>query len=82
MSLLPTAFLRFCCQNSSSSSSSSRSVFFDDVQFHRIEPNYFELNTTFFTGNTFAFIHVHIYVNIRITLGTCSSRHRSTSNKI
>ena len=57
-------------------------VFFNDVQLDWIESDYFKLGTAFLAGNAFAFIRVRINVDIRITLGTCSSRHFFTSNKI
>src|SRR4029450_11024822 len=56
-------------------------VFFDDIQLYWIESHHLELDTAFLTGNAFAFISVRIHMDIRITLGTCSSRHFFTSNK-
>jgi hypothetical protein len=56
--------------------------FFHDVQFHRVESGYFELDSTLFTGNTFAFVGVRIHMDVSFTLGTCSSRHFFTSKRI
>ncbi|MDQ1729086.1 MAG: hypothetical protein QOD33_1211 [Pyrinomonadaceae bacterium] len=56
-------------------------VFLHDVQLYRIKSNYFKLGTTLLTGNTLAFIRIGINMNIRVTLGTGSSRHFFTSNK-
>jgi hypothetical protein len=57
-------------------------VFFDNVQFYRIESDNFKLDTAFLTGNTFAFIYVGVHVDIGIALGTCSSRHFFTSSGV
>src|SRR6185503_9792329 len=55
--------------------------FFDDVQLYWIQPDYFQVRTTFFTRDEFAFVCVRIYMDIRITFGTCSNRHFVTSAK-
>jgi len=47
-------------------------VVFNDVQLNG-QSDYLKLNTTFLTGNAFAFICVRIYMDISLTLGTCSS---------
>src|SRR3954454_6957654 len=50
-------------------------LFFDNIQFNRIESNYFKLSSTFFTINYFALVRVQINVNISITLRASSGRH-------
>jgi hypothetical protein len=57
-------------------------LFFYEVQLHRIEADHLKLNTAFLTGNALAFVGIRVHVDISITLGTCSSRHFITSNKI
>jgi hypothetical protein len=56
--------------------------FFNDIQFDRVETYYFELDPTFLTGNTFAFIRICIHMDVSFTLRTCSSRHFFTSKPI
>jgi len=50
-------------------------LFFDNIQFDRIESNYFKLGSTFFAANYFALVRVQINVNISITLRASSGRH-------
>ncbi len=50
-------------------------LFFDNIQFDRIESNYFKLGSTLFTTNYFALVRVQINVNISITLRASSGRH-------
>ena len=50
-------------------------LFFDNIEFDRIESNYFKLSSTLFTSHNFALVRVQINVNISITLRASSGRH-------
>jgi hypothetical protein len=55
--------------------------FLNDVQFYWIESYYFQLHSAFLAGNTFTLISIRIHMDVGFTLGTCSSRHFSTSRE-
>ena len=49
-------------------------IFFHDIQLYRIESDHLELDTAFLTETLSPLSSVRIHMDIRITLGTCSSR--------
>ena len=50
-------------------------LLFHNVQLDRIEPNHFQVSSTFFTRHYFALVRVQINVDISITFRASSGRH-------
>ena len=50
-------------------------LFFNNIQFDRIESDHLQIGSTFFTRHYFALVRVQINMNISITFRASSGRH-------
>lgn len=55
-------------------------VLFNDIQLDGIEPNDFQISSTFFTRHYFALVRVQINMDISITFRASSGRHLFSSS--